>query len=60
MRMPTEKAGLLFLKGGSVVQPDPDHLDEYATHAGKRRAHWPSSPEITAAMFDRYRSPSWL
>ena len=52
-RMPTEKAGLLFLKGDKVVQPDPDHLDEYQTHAGQRRGHWPASSEITAAMFER-------
>ena len=52
-RMPTEKAGLLFLKDGKVVQPDPDNLQDYQTHAGQRRGHWPSSPEITAAMFER-------
>jgi hypothetical protein len=39
VRMPTEKVGLLFLKDGKVVQPDPDHLDEYVTHAGQRRGH---------------------
>jgi hypothetical protein len=55
LRMPTEKVGLLFLKDGKVVQPDPDHLEEYVTHAGKRRGHWPSSPEIAAAMLERYR-----
>ncbi len=27
-RMPTEKVGLLFLKGGRVVQPDPERLDD--------------------------------
>lgn len=53
-RMPTEKAGLLFLQAGEVVQPDPDRLDSYQTHAGQRRGHWPSSPEISAAMFERY------
>jgi len=53
-RMPTEKAGLLFLKGGRVVQPDPDRLDEYTTHAGQRRGHWPSNSEIIAAMFEYY------
>jgi hypothetical protein len=53
-RMPTEKAGLLFLSGDRVVQPDPDRLDEYQTHAGARRGHWPSSPEIAAAMLERY------
>ncbi len=53
-RMPTDKAGLLFLKEGHVVQPDPGRLAGYQTHAGKRRGHWPSSPEITAAMFEQY------
>jgi len=53
-RMPTDKTGLLFLKGGKVVQPDPDRLQDYGTHAGTRRGLWPSSPEITAAMFERY------
>ncbi len=45
-RMPTDKAGLLFLENGRVVQPDPDHLDRYETHAGQRRGHWPASGEI--------------
>ena len=53
-RMPTDKAGLLFLKDGNVVQPDPDRLDDYQIHAGKRRGHWPGSPEINAAMFEQY------
>jgi hypothetical protein len=53
-RMPTEKVGLLFLRGGQVVQPDPDRLQDYETHAGRRRGHWPSSPEIAAAMLERY------
>ena len=58
-RMPTDKQGLLFLKGGEPVQPDPDHLDEYQTHAGRRQGQWPSSAEITAAMFERYnKKPS--
>lgn len=53
-RMPTEKVGLLFLQAGKVVQPDPDRLDSYETHAGQPRGHWPSSAEITAAMLERY------
>lgn len=53
-RMPTEKIGLLFLQAGQVVQPDPDRLDTYQTHAGQRRGQWPDSPEIRAAMFERY------
>jgi hypothetical protein len=54
MRMPTDQAGLLFLKDGQVVQPDPDHLDDYTTHAGQRRGHWPTSAEISAAMFEHH------
>lgn len=54
-RMPTDKIGLLFLKDAKVLQPDPDHLDDYTTHAGQRRGHWPTSSEITAAMFEHYR-----
>jgi hypothetical protein len=53
-RMPTDKIGLLFLKDGKPVQPDPVHLDDYVTHAGARRGHWPSSPEIGSAMLERY------
>jgi hypothetical protein len=50
-RMPTEKIGLLFLdKDGKIVVPDPSRLEDYVAHAGARRGHWPSSPEIAAAM----------
>ncbi len=48
--MPTDKVGLLFLKGGRVMQPDPEHLETYQTHAGQRRGHWPSTSEITSEM----------
>jgi hypothetical protein len=54
-RMPTDKMGLLFLQDGKVVQPDPDHLEAYMTHAGQRRGHWPTSPDIAAAMFEHYK-----
>jgi hypothetical protein len=58
-QMPTDKAGLLFLEAGEVVQPDPDRLDDYQTHAGQRRGQWPGSPEISSAMFERYsKKPS--
>lgn len=57
-RMPTDKMGLLFLtKDGQLVQPDPGRLREYQDHAGQRRGHWPSSPEITIAMLERYKQP---
>lgn len=57
MRMPTDKIGLLFLQDGEVVQPDPDRLDDYRSHAGQRRGQWPSSPDITTAMLERYKEP---
>ena len=56
-KMPTEKVGLLFLKDGHVVQPDPARLATYQTHAGQRRGHWPTSAEISTAMFERYKIP---
>lgn len=52
-RMPTGKVGLLFLEGHRVVEPDPERLQDYQTHAGQRRGQWPGNAEITAAMFDR-------
>jgi len=55
MSMPTEKVGLLFLKDGKAVQPNPDHLEDYATHAGKRRGHWPTNTDISAAMLEHYK-----
>ncbi len=51
--MPSDKAGLLFLRDGRPVQADPTALPSYATHAPRRRGHWPSSPDITAAMLAR-------
>jgi len=58
MKMPTDKAGLLFLKDVHVVQPDPDRLGDYQTHAGRRRGQWPTSAEISGAMLERYTKPS--
>jgi hypothetical protein len=60
VRMPTDKAGLLFLKGDRVVQPDPGRLEDYQTHAGQRRGQWPTSVEISAAMLERYKKPPTL
>lgn len=53
-RMPTGELGLLFIEADKVVQPDPDRLDSYQTHAGQLRGHWPTSAEITTAMFELY------
>jgi hypothetical protein len=56
-RMPTDKVGRLFLENGKVVQPDPDRLEIYETHAGQRRGQWPTSGEVSAAMLERYTKP---
>jgi hypothetical protein len=53
--IPAGKEGLLFLKDGRVVQPEPTKLGDYTEHARRRRGHWPSSSEIGSAMLDRYR-----
>lgn len=53
-RMPSEKLGLLFLQTGKAVQPDPENLENYQMHAGRRRGHWPTNSEISAAMLERY------
>jgi hypothetical protein len=53
-RIPTDQVGVLFLKDGQPVQPDPDHLGDYVTREGARGGHWPSSPEIGSAMLERY------
>ena len=54
-RMPTEKAGLLFLENGRVVQPDTEQLDRYETHAALRGGHWPASSEIYSAMLEHHK-----
>jgi hypothetical protein len=54
-RMPTGKAGLLFLLHGKATQPNPANLDSYQTHAGQRRGHWPGSSEIGSAMLEGYK-----
>ena len=54
LQMPTDKIGLLFLKDGRIVQPDPAHLEQYKTHAGQRRGQWPNSAEISGAMLESY------
>lgn len=51
--MPTDKAGLIFLKDGAPVQPNPAVIESYVTDALQRRGHWPSTADITSAMLDR-------
>jgi hypothetical protein len=44
------REGLLFLKDGQPVRPDPKNLAGYTELAGRRGGYWPSSPEIGSAM----------
>ncbi len=48
--MPVGKEGLLYLKDGKPIQPEPQNLASYVEHAGRRRGYWPSSSAIGSAM----------
>lgn len=52
--MPAGKEGLLFLKDGQPVEPDPQHLELCIALAGRRQTIWPGSSEISHAMLERY------
>ena len=54
-RIPSDAVGVLFLEGGRPVQPDLEALGKYQRHAGTPGGVWPSSPEISAAMLERYK-----
>lgn len=54
-RMPSEAVGVLFLENGKPVQPDTQALEKYQRHAGAPGGVWPTSPEISAAMLERYK-----
>ncbi len=55
--MAAGKEGLLFLKNGQPVQPDPEQLDTYTELAGRRQGLWPGSSEIGHAMLECYGKP---
>ena len=52
-QMPTDTVGVLFLKDGKPVQPDPARLGQYQTHSDSRRGHWPTNADIAGAMLRR-------
>jgi hypothetical protein len=54
-RIPSDAIGVVFLERGKAVQPDPDALEKYQRHAGAPGGVWPSSPEISSAMLERYK-----
>ena len=49
--MPAGQEGMLFLRDGKAVQPEPANLGGYVAHAGRERGHWPSSGDIGREMF---------
>jgi hypothetical protein len=53
-RIPSEAVGFVFLEGEKPVQPDVEALGRYQRHAGAPGGVWPSSPEISSAMLERY------
>lgn len=56
-KLPSDAVGVVFLDGDKPVQPDLDALDEYQRNPGAPRGLWPSSPEISRAMLERYGTP---
>ncbi len=39
---------------GYILHPVNLAINNYQTHAGQCRGQWPTNPEITNAMFERY------
>jgi len=53
-RIPSDAVGFVFLEGEKPVQPDIEALGKYRRRAGAPGGVWPSSPEISSAMLERY------
>jgi len=53
-RIPSDAVGFVFLADDEPVQPDIETLGKYQRHAGALGGVWPSSPEISSAMLERY------
>jgi hypothetical protein len=53
-KLPSEAVGVIFMDCDKPVQPDVTTLDRYRRNPGAPRGLWPSSPEINAAMLERY------
>ena len=56
-KLPSDAVGMIFMDGEKPVQPDVDALDKYQWNPGAPRGLWPSSPEISRAMLERYGKP---
>jgi Nucleotidyl transferase AbiEii toxin, Type IV TA system len=56
-KLPSDAVGVIFMHGDKPVQPDVNALDRYQRNPGAPRGLWPSSPEISRAMIERYGKP---
>ncbi len=56
-KLPSDAVGVIFMDGDKPVQPDLRALDKYRRRAGAPGGLWPSSPDISHAMLERYGKP---
>jgi hypothetical protein len=56
-RLPSDAVGVIFMEGERTVQPDVKALDKYQRNPGAPSGFWPTSPEISRAMLERYSKP---
>jgi hypothetical protein len=56
-KLPSDAVGVIFIDGDQAVQPDVAALDKYQRNPGAPGGLWPSSPEISHAMLERYCDP---
>jgi hypothetical protein len=56
-KLPSDAVGVIFMDGDKPVQPDVNALDKYQRNPGAPSGLWPSSPDITRAMLERYDKP---
>jgi hypothetical protein len=55
-RIPSDAVGVVFLDGDKPVQPNLEALAKYQRRAGALGGVWPSSPEISDSMLERYKT----
>jgi hypothetical protein len=56
-RLPSDAVGVIFMDGERAVQPDVNALDKCQRNPGVPSGFWPTSPEISRAMLERYGKP---
>lgn len=56
-KLPSDAVGVIFMEGEKPVQPDVNKLGEYQRNPGALVGLWPSPPEISRAMLERYGEP---